>query len=135
VQLTARQRKKPGQYDCAGCDREKRKCLMFNDAVTVKAQGFEPFVVSKESVDRVFEAWAKTGRPQLSELETLELFGLCPVPLITPFSAEAMKLYVAIDGLNRVRTIEEYYDQPAIWHEVCMLLDREKTKWQATQTS
>ena len=138
MQLMARQKEKPGQYDCTGCDRERRetrKCLMLNSTVTAETNGIPPINVSRETISELFAVWAETGRPELPELATLEQFGICPLPLITPFSAEALKLYMATDGLKRIRTPEEYYQQSALWIETCNLLDTEKAKWLTTKTN
>lgn len=100
---------------------------MHENAITVKNNLIGTVTVTKENYGEVLDDWrSAAGNGAVPDLEALQILGICPIPLITPFSHEAMRVYRATDGGNRISTPEEYYSQPAVYLQVCDIIRGEE---------
>lgn len=100
---------------------------MHENAITVRNNLIGTVTVTKENYGEVLDNWRiAAGNEAVPDLEALQILGICPLPLITPFSYEAVRVYRATDGGNRISTPEEYYSQPAVYLQVCDVIRAEE---------
>ncbi len=86
-----------------------------------------PITITKDNYETALQAYRDGAQNQaIPDMVIFEQIGLCPLPLISAFSREAIRLYRATDGGNRVATPEEYYALPAIYLQVCDIIRAEE---------
>lgn len=61
-------------------------------------------------------------------VHALLVYGLCPVPLFPEHVYHWLALYNSTDGARRLRTPAEYYALPAVWLDVCQVIDAERSR-------
>jgi len=102
---------------------------MQSDSITIRNNLIGSVEVTKENYNEVLDRWrAAVGNESVPDLEVMAQLGLCPISLVTAFSREAMRVYRATDGGNRVKTPDEYYSLPAVYLQVCDIIRAEEYK-------
>jgi len=80
--------------------------------MTVSVSG-EPITIDRDNYHLACDLYREKHNPHIPDHVALEQLSICPLPLLTPFSIEAWKLYQLTAGLSRISTPDEYYSQPA----------------------
>jgi hypothetical protein len=96
VQFQA-QKNKP---DCASCDKDNLKCS--KDAELDYQQA-------------IMEWREKNDSPHAPDMDVLRHLGVCPIPLFSDISIEAVNLYYALSGFENLSNPREYYALPALY--------------------
>ncbi len=101
--------------------------MINSESVTIKNQLTGPMTITKENYEAALDAYRTAAEnPAIPDLIVCQQIGLCPLPLISAFSREALRVYRATDGGNRVRTPDEYYALPAVYLQVCDIIRAEE---------
>lgn len=101
--------------------------MINSESVTIKNQLTGPMTITKENYETALEAYRTAAEnPAIPDIIVCQQIGLCPLPLISAFSREALRVYRATDGGNRVRTPDEYYALPAVYLQVCDIIRAEE---------
>jgi hypothetical protein len=120
MQDLIKQDKSGTQWNCDRC-KGIRHCLYkgeaFDASVPARPNMGTFRVESKADIPALIE-WARQneGCAEMPECSLLITLGICPIPLITPLSAECYKLYnLGQIGGPLMITDGSYYDQPAYY--------------------
>lgn len=66
--------------------------------------------------------------PNMPDWQCLLQYSVCPRGVISPLSYELLELYRALDGTNRVATIEQYNALPALYVDACRVIGAEMAR-------
>ena len=140
MQSLTEKNKTPDKWNCALCQGERRNRCLLRDvtfAVSVPAKPqFGTFIVqSKADIPDLLE-WARKneGYKSMSDLSVLEQLGVCAAPLITPLSAELMKLWNLRGESGIVPVVSgTYYDQPAFYTSALAVIATEQAAIRAEE--
>lgn len=58
----------------------------------------------------------------------INLYEICPVPLVSELSSELLKIYQACDGTKRCVSPAEYYALGGIYLDACDIIDDERAR-------
>ena len=84
----------------------------------------KPLTITRHNWTDVIDEVHKLD-PNMPEWECLLQYSVCPRGVVTPLSYELLELYRALDGTNRIATIDDYNRLPAIYVDACHIIGRE----------
>lgn len=116
-------------FDCTSCQGKEHRCLLREIEITLTHPDFPTAIVTRDDISDLFEGYQKRiGSTEISELSVVLEYGLCPIPLFTPLSSQAMELYSMLGGLGNVDyfKLQKY---PAIYIQAVNIISAEMGKY------
>ncbi len=96
--------------------------------IRIKGSGLPWITITKDNWTNLIDVVRKVipGTPMYN---CILLYGVCPNSIVSSLSHDFYNLYKICGGVSRVRTPDEYYSLPALYVDVCDIIDQELSRY------
>ena len=111
------------ELDCAGC-RTHLTCVkkITGEPIVVSAPQLPDLEIDPASWETVVDVvHRKVGYVPVHNC--LLEYSICPESVIDATTEDYIRAYQSTGGVSRLKTLDEYFDQPAAYVELCQFID------------